>query len=70
MAARAAQVAMQYKGQTYSGIYSVSGNLMIARIPGLDSRSREVNGANEATLAKQLCEEMLKDAERAGLLTS
>ena len=68
MSTRPIQIAIQHDGRKYGGIYSVSGNLMIARIPGVDSRSRLVNGADEASLAQTLFKEILADAKRDGRL--
>ncbi len=68
MSTRPIQIAIQHDGRKYGGIYSVSGNLMIARIPGVDSRSRMVNGADEASLAQTLFKEILADAKRDGRL--
>ena len=41
---------------------------MIARIPGVDSRSRSVDGADEESLARALFNEILTDAKRDGRL--
>jgi nitrile hydratase accessory protein len=68
MSTRPIQMTIQQDGRKYGGIYSVSGNLMIARIPGVDSRSRMVNGADEAALAQTLFKEILTDAKRDGRL--
>jgi hypothetical protein len=68
MSTRPIQIAIQHDGRKYGGIYSVSGNLMIARIPGVDSRSRMVNGADEVSLAQTLFKEILADAKRDGRL--
>jgi len=62
------QLAIEFKGRRYGGIYSVSGDLMIARIPGVDSRSSAVAGAGQEELARRLFDEILRDAERAGRL--
>ncbi len=61
------QLPIDYKGQRYSGVYSVSGTLMIARIPGISSRSAEVQGDEQAE-ALTLFTAILEDAESAGLL--
>ena len=63
-----AQLPMHFKGRRYAGIYSVAGNLMIARIPGIDSRSHSVDGASEQDLARTLLQAILDDAEKAGRL--
>ena len=70
MATKPVQLDVQFKARHYGGIYSVSGNLMIARIPGVDSRSRAVDGASEEQLARSLFDEILHDAERSGRLTA
>lgn len=61
------QLPIDYKGKRYSGVYSVSGTLMIARIPGISSRSAEVEGDEQAE-AHNLFTAILEDAESAGLL--
>jgi len=68
MSTKPVQLAIQHKGRRYGGIYSVSGNLMIARIPGIDSRSRSVDGADVEQLARALLQEILESAERSGRL--
>ena len=70
MGMRPVQIAVQYKGRRYGGIYSIAGNLMIARVPGVDSRSCNVDGASEAELARQVLEKMLEDADKEGRLAS
>jgi hypothetical protein len=67
MGAPTTQLAIDYKGKQYSGIYSVAGNLMIARIPGISSRSIELAGDEEAT-AKELLVNILEEAETTGSL--
>ncbi len=62
------QLTVQHKGRRYAGIYSIAGNLMIARIPGVDSRSHNVDGADEQELAKRLFGDILQMAEQAGRL--
>lgn len=37
------QLVIEYQGRSYSGIFSVSGTAMIGRIPGIGSKSKEVN---------------------------
>ena len=61
------QLPIDYKGKRYSGVYSVSGTLMIARIPGIGSRSAEVDG-NERAEALGLFTAILEEADSAGLL--
>ena len=68
MSAKPIQLAIQHNGVRYGGIYSVSGNLMIARIPGIDSRSRTVDGADQQQLARALLQEILESAQRSGRL--
>jgi hypothetical protein len=46
----------------------VAGNLMIARIPGVDSRSHNVDGEDEQALARRLFIDILEQAEQAGRL--
>jgi hypothetical protein len=70
MSTKPTQIAIQHDGRNYGGIYSVSGNVMIARIPGVDSRSRMVDGADPESLAKTLFKEILTDAKRDGRLAS
>lgn len=61
------QLPIDYKGQRYSGVYSISGSLMIARIPGVSSKSSEV-GADETASARCLLMAILEEADKAGLL--
>lgn len=61
------QLPIDYKGRRYSGVYSVSGALMIARIPGISSRSAEVEG-NEQAEAFNLFKAILEEADGKGLL--
>ena len=68
MSTKPTQIAVQHEGRKYGGIYSVSGNVMIARIPGVDSRARSVDGADEESLARALFKEILIDAKRDGRL--
>ena len=58
---------MDYKGKRYSGVYSVSGTLMIARIPGIGSKSDEV-GDDEGATARDLLTAILDEADSAGRL--
>ena len=67
MGAPTTQLAIEYKGKQYSGIYSVAGTLMIARIPGISSRSTELTGDEEAT-ARGLLVEILGEADSVGSL--
>ena len=61
------QMPIDYKGKRYSGVYSVSGTLMIARIPGIGSSTAEVSG-DEQSDAAGLLNAILQDAENSGLL--
>ena len=61
------QLPIDYKGERYSGVYSVSGTLMIARIPGINSKSAEIAG-DERAEALGLFTAILEDAENSGLL--
>ena len=61
------QLPIDYKGQRYSGVYSISGSLMIARVPGVSSKSGEV-GADETASARSLLTAILEEADKAGLL--
>lgn len=63
MSTKPTQIAIQHDGRKYGGIYSISGNVMIARIPGVDSRRRLVDGAD-----RTLFNEILTDAKRDGRL--
>jgi len=63
------QLPLDYQGKRYSGVYSVSGTLMIARIPGVGSSSLELSEAEDPIqAANNLLAKILKDAEQAGLL--
>lgn len=61
------QMRIEYKDKSYSGIYSVSGNLVIARIPGIGSKSAEAQDSFKEC-AQGLLERILKDAEAVGSL--
>ena len=67
MGAPTTQLAIDYKGKQYSGIYSVAGKLMIVRIPGISSRSVEVTTDAEVA-ARKLLVEILEEAETGGVL--
>lgn len=67
MSTRQFQMPVAHKGKKYSGIYSVSGDLMIARIPGVGSKSGGVGAEPEST-ARTLLEEILASAEKTGML--
>lgn len=62
------QLAVEYKGKSYGGIFSVSGTLMIARIPGISSVSREVGDQPVEPLARTLLQQILEQADAAGEL--
>ena len=49
MAIGPTQLPKEFNGKRYSGIYSVSGTTIIARIPGVGSSSTEIN-ADEAAI--------------------
>ncbi len=69
MVVRPTQLPIHYKGKKYSGVYSVSGSLVIARIPGINSKSRELADAGGQTAeqcAQTLLEEILQAAEPTG----
>ncbi len=68
MATPSTQMAIEFKGKKYSGIYSVSGNLMIARIPGIGSKNIEV-GVEIQKTARVLLTEILNEADVSRLLT-
>ena len=61
------QLPIDYKGQRYSGVYSISGDLMIARVPGVGSKSGAV-GTDETASARSLLTAILEEADQAGLL--
>jgi hypothetical protein len=67
MGAPTTQLAIDYKGKQYSGIYSVAGELMIVRIPGISSRSHEV-GADAESTAREMLIDILKEADSVGTL--
>jgi hypothetical protein len=63
-------MSVDYNGAAYSGVYSVSGTLIIARVPGIDSRSSELEGREPPEVARDLFLAMLADADKAGRLTN
>ncbi len=67
MATRPTQLPIEFKGKQYSGVYSVSGRLMIARIPGINSKSSEL-GEDEERTAKAMLTAILEEAEANGRL--
>jgi hypothetical protein len=62
------QLSVEHKGKSYGGIYSVSGTLMIARIPGINSLSQEIGEDEKEPLALSLLSKILEDAEAQGEL--
>ena len=71
MVVRPTQLPITYKGKQYSGVYSASGSLVIARIPGIDSKSRDLADAgteSSAECAQTLLQEILETADQAGAL--
>ena len=68
MATPSTQMAIEFKGKKYSGIYSISGNLMIARIPGIGSKNIDV-GVDVQETARALLTEILNEADRSRTLT-
>lgn len=63
------QLPLHYQGTEYSGVYSVSGALMIARIPGVGSKSAELDeGVDFTQEATRLLTEILTGAEQEGRL--
>ena len=67
MATPPTQLPIDFNAKRYSGVYSVSGCLMIARIPGIGSKSSEL-AADEASTAKALLTAILEEAEDSGRL--
>lgn len=61
------QLPIEFKGKKYSGVYSVSGNLMIARVPGVGSKSVELDNLDAPhESARNLLEEILNHAVEEG----
>ncbi len=67
MATPPTQLPVDYGGRRYSGVYSISGDLMIARVPGISSKTGAA-GTDETTAAKSLLTAILQEADQAGLL--
>ena len=67
MATPPTQLPIEFKGKRYSGVYSVSGSLMIARIPGISSNSSEL-AEDEKRTATALLTLILEEAEANGRL--
>jgi len=64
------QLPLTYEGTRYSGVYSVSGNLIIARIPGMGSKSKELAvDADVSASARSLLQEILDEAVAQGRLS-
>lgn len=57
------QMPIELNGKKYPGIYSVSGTTMIARIPGLSSRSCQISGGDVKAAARKLFEEIIAEAD-------
>lgn len=66
--AKQKQMPLEYKGKQYGGVFSVSGNTLIARIPGINSKSTEVDDKDPDTTALALLNAILKEAEQMGRL--
>lgn len=70
MLVKTTQVAVDHAGKRYAGLYSVSANTLIIRVPGIGSRAKEVADSDDPkTVASELMTEILREAERAGTLT-
>lgn len=70
MLVKTTQVAVDYGGKRYAGLYSVSANTLIIRVPGIGSRAREVAESDDPkAVAAMLLSDILAEAERAGTLT-
>lgn len=64
----ATQLPVEFENKRYSGVFSVSGTLMIVRIPGVGSKSAELSGADDPRItAKQLMLTLLNEARAQGL---
>ena len=63
------QLPIDFEGQQYSGVYSVSGTLMITRIPGVGSKSVELEDLDDLNgAATQLLTGILENAKVEGRL--
>ncbi|MDA1073506.1 MAG: hypothetical protein O3A63_01925 [Proteobacteria bacterium] len=63
------QLPKEFNGKRYSGIYSVSESTLIARIPGVGSRSQELTSNDGAeAVAAMLLDKILTDAQTTGAL--
>lgn len=66
--ARQQQMPVEYKGKQYAGVFSVSGGLIIARIPGINSKSAEMADDTAEEKARSLLNAILVEAEQLGRL--
>lgn len=57
------QMPIVRNGKKYPGIYSVSGTTMIARIPGLSSRSIQISGGDVKAAATNLFDEIIAEVD-------
>lgn len=67
-AAKQRQLPLEYKGKRYGGVFSVSGKTLIARIPGINSKSTEISDEDPETTARTLLDAILKEADQMGRL--
>lgn len=64
---RPTPLAVEHGGRRYDGVWSVSGRTLIARIPGLSSRSRVLAEADDPqAVARQLLGELVDEHATAG----
>ncbi len=66
--ARQQQMPLEYKGKQYAGVFSVSGGMLIARIPGINSKSAEMSDGTPEDKARALLNAILVEAEQLGRL--
>ena len=60
------QLSLEFNDKRYSGVFSVSGNTMIARIPGIGSKSCELaDDADPNSCARALLERILEEVGEA-----
>ena len=64
--ARQQQMPVDYKGKQYAGVFSVSGDMLIARIPGINSKSAEMAEGAPEEKARSLLNAILVEAEQMG----
>ena len=63
------QIPVTFNDTRYEGVYSVSGTLMIARIPGVGSKSAELDDVSDpGSSALALLDEILAGAHDEGRL--